>query len=105
MDHGFQDLLFLLKKQFLEIESVNFFKWYQKIPLEKYLSHQFFQSDEKNMAIDSNIKIIQVTNQNAQWRLELESTNEAEFTVYKSALILDENYNVIEVLGDAALKK
>lgn len=102
MDDAFRDLLVFLKKQFLEVQPENFLKWYRRIPLEKYLSRQFFQSDDNNVAIDSNIKITRVTHQNAQWKLKLKSTVETEPIVHEHAtFILDENYNVIEVLGDA----
>ncbi|HID98928.1 MAG TPA: hypothetical protein EYP59_01395 [Thiotrichaceae bacterium] len=106
MDHGFPDVLLFLKKQFLEVKPHNFFDWYRRIPLEKYLGPQFFVRSEKNGVRESNVKISKVTNQNGLWQLELESTSEKEAIVHKyTTFILDENYNVIEVLGDAAIKK
>jgi hypothetical protein len=99
MDHGFPDLLLFLKKQFLEVKPDKFSDWYRRIPLENYLSRQFLDRSEK----EGKLKITKVTNQNAQWQLELESTSEKEAIVHKYAtFILDENYNVIEVLGDTA---
>ncbi len=103
---GFRDMCHLLENRLFELEDQDFGKWYRRIPVEKYLSRQFFQQDENNVVRETNVKISKVTYQNAKWQLKLESTSEKEPLVHKSALfILDEHYNVIKVLGDAAIKK
>jgi len=98
---GRQDMCFFLENRLFEVEDQDFGKWYRRIPVEKYLSSQFFQSNEGGMVTEASVKISKATYQNAQWKLELESTMETKPIVHRHAtFILDENYNVVEVLTD-----
>jgi len=102
---GFRDMCHFLENRLFEVEDQDFGKWYKRIPIEKYLSRQFFVCSENNVVRENYVKISKVTYQNAKWQLKLESTPEKKPHIHKYAtFILDEHYNVIKVLEEGAIK-
>lgn len=103
LEEARRQLLLILENRLEELEHQPFYSWCRKIPIKKYLNWRFWRSREQRMFREGWVKLTQVTYQNSQWRLELDSVDEKHPIVHKyGTFILDEDYNVIDVLGEAA---
>ena len=103
LEEARQQLLLTLEERLKEIERNTTDIWYQEIPIKKYLNWRFWRSREQRRFREGVVRLTQITYQNSQWRLELDSVDEQHPITHKyGTYILDEDYNVIDVLGDAA---
>jgi len=106
LEEARQQLFLTLEDKLGEIEWSPTDIWYRKISIQRYLNWRFWNSREHRKFRQGWVKLTRVTYQNSQWKLELDSVDEKHPIVHKyGAFNLDNNYNVIKVLGDCVTEK